>query len=1219
MRLVTIKNPFNPYQDRVIEQINIEKGLTVEKLLKDKTIPGMELKCTVNGETPKPGRELIKSDFVVISPVVAKGGKNIFAMVAMIALAVVAPMVGAWAASGVWGTSMSALSGGALFTACIVSTAVMFLGAYVISRFTSTKADTGSSGTTDPTYSWSGVQTMEGQNNPIQNIYGKVKTAGQTIGKYVSTYDNKEYLNWLICAGNGPLNISDIKINDNPVSYYSGMSVEVRSGTNDQSVISNFNDTFFTKTLGYELNSTARTDTAQGNATQGLIVKIEFSNGLYYANDDGGLDEAWVELEIDYRLSGGTWVNLITPGTRVSGNVSSAIRREFRVDGLGAGTYEVRAWVTNRSHATDDSRASVKCYWTGLTSIVYDDFSYPNRALVAIRALATDQISGSPTISFIAERPTVYVWNPNTSAYEQKPANNPAWACYDYVHQCSYLLNLNTGAYEYEVRGAAKELMLYDQFAAWAAFCDAKNLHINYADATVGRLMDKINQSYAPIGRGYVVWFGTKCGCIWDCVKQPVQMFGMGNIKAGSFKEDFMQTSDRANCIELTYNDAAANYERQTVTVYSDDYDDADAVAKTTSITYDGITSYEQAVRTAKYLLYCNKYLVRTVTFEADVDAISCTIGDVILVSHDVPRWERSGRIYKVDGAKLTLTCEDLTDLTKSYCIMYRTTDDVIHEQSCTVSSSADGYTVITIGGDTGNYTGGGTPEVNDVFSLEVVNVGVKPFAVRSITRAQDYTRKIECIEYNANIYNENYNIPAINYSEEKYLPTNVQQLSASQVAYKDASGFSRCVMYASWVLPAGAQPCKYTVLLSKDGINYYVVKSNISSNSIQLDVEIETNYWIKVISVLGVNLSTGTIAGPISKGIDTIPPDVNELGVEKLASGTRRYYWNFDYPVPNDIAGFRIKHIQGTSLNWEQASEVAEGLITAQPYEAKSLRDGTHTIMIKAVDNYGHESENVAHVLIDLGDTLKENVLEEHDLSANSWSLVTSNGYVDPDTGYLMSGDSNTMWSSDSQSSMWSSDKKTAMWGNTRYNELTINSTINVSCGGQFGVDFGGDNLLSLNYRLNHDNPFWKRESDSFWGLASDNFWKIYRTMWFLFSAKSKVNAGDVLEINGTAPASTTARTVIKKLTPYIDVPDRSEHFENLTVPVDGLELPVKTPNYYTVAVRIDSVSGNTELLQPKIVTRQPCVIKIINASGTSVSAVCDITWQGYEKEVVS
>lgn len=66
-----------------------------------------------------------------------------------------------------------------------------------------------------------------------------------------------------------------------------------------------------------------------------------------------------------------------------------------------------------------------------------------------------------------------------------------------------------------------------------------------------------------------------------------------------------MQTSDRANLVEITYTDAASDYSRQTVCIYSDTYDQEEE-EKAAQITYDGITSYEQAYREGVYQLYCN-------------------------------------------------------------------------------------------------------------------------------------------------------------------------------------------------------------------------------------------------------------------------------------------------------------------------------------------------------------------------------------------------------------------------------------------------------------------------------------------------------------------------------------------------------------------------------------------------------------------------------------
>lgn len=298
--LVIVKNPFEPWNGREIKKI--VPGDTVQQLLSGYQLPGLEMMASVNGYTVAPETVIQDNDIVVICPVVGKGGKNILGLIASIALSVVAFGVGGIfsdvANPGMWA------AGAAHFTTMsyIAMAAVMFIGNTLIGRAFGGKPDTGKyEGTTEATYSWNGVSTMEGQNNAVALTYGTVMSGGQSIAKNVQVIDNEEYLNWLVAAGEGPLVISDIKINDNDVAYYTGMTVDVREGTNTQEVIPNFNDTFFTKTLGYQLLETERIDTAQGNATEGLAVKVEFNGGLYYANDSGGLSEAWVKLLGEYR------------------------------------------------------------------------------------------------------------------------------------------------------------------------------------------------------------------------------------------------------------------------------------------------------------------------------------------------------------------------------------------------------------------------------------------------------------------------------------------------------------------------------------------------------------------------------------------------------------------------------------------------------------------------------------------------------------------------------------------------------------------------------------------------------------------------------------------------------------------------------------------------------------------------------------------------------
>ena len=946
-KLCIVKNPFNPAQGREIKPMG--HGITVEQLIREYQPHGeIVLKATVNAKSVDDKYVIQDGDFVVLYPYIGKGhGKRLFSIVAMIGLSLAAG----------WAGGLVTKLGGTAFLSNLASAAVMFIGGAIISHFTPrANMDRGKydDGKNTATYSWNGPQVMEGQNNAIPVIYGKVKTAGQSIGKYINNDGDKEYLNWLIAVGEGPLAISDIKINENPASYYKGVEVYTREGTNDQEIIPNFNDTYFTKESNYKLDGTERIVSVQGNGTQGIIVSVEFPNGLFYANDKGGLDTAWVELDCGWRKKGDKdWISFFPAsynpppkvkweplakifgkgktsntsqtktGIRVSGATSSAIRRQWRVDNLDAGEYEVMVKITERSHDENSNRASVKAYLTGVSSIVYDDFSYPNVALVGLRALATDQLNGTPSVSFMVERKNVWVYNPHSMMYEERPANNPAWASYDYVHQCRRIKNIHTGEYEFVVEGADKRLMLYDQFKEWADFCEEKKLYINYCDDSEGRLMDKVNTNIAPVGRGYVLWFGTKCGCIFDSVKEPVQMFGMGNIVSGTFQEDFLQTSDRANAIELTYTDADNDYNRSTIMVYGKNYDDDDAVQKTTSVTYDGITSYKQAYRTAKYLLACNEYMVRTVSFEAGVDAIACQVGDMILVSHDVTRWAYSGRIEKVEGTTLTLPCE-LEDLTKNYKIIYRTQDDVIHEKNITIKSSKDGWTACTV--STWNND---APQADDVFDISYVETGAKPFVVKSITRTQDLVRKIECTEYNENIYNENYDIPPKDYSMDAVNLQNVIGLTGKQSAYIE-NDVKVCKLYASWALPNGATECKYEIQLSTDNNTFTTVRNFYPYKSVTLDTEFGKSYYIKVISLYGGKQSTGSVYGPIDPAVTEAPPVQNLYAYNRYRDqndGKSRYDIVVKWTVPSGPSYSQAQVWYKTDHDQVDAIVVKEGV----------------------------------------------------------------------------------------------------------------------------------------------------------------------------------------------------------------------------------------------------------------------------------------------------
>lgn len=1297
VKVIFVKNPFSPARDRVIklsEAADRPLNFYTEEFTKQ--LPNQEAWIQIDGRKVDAVVEDIsklpvkRDSVIVVMPRVAKGGKSILGLIAVIALSVVAMGVGNVLAGG------SLFAGGAAWGAAsyIGAAAVMFLGNSLVSRFFAPKIDAGKYGDKeDPTYSWSGVSTMDGQGNGIAITYGKVKSGGQSIMKFTSNDGNDQYFNWLVAAGEGELSISDIKLNSNPVENYESVTLDIRNGTNDQDVIQNFNDTILTKSVAYEIaNNEWRTDQLEGNSTEGIIIEVECQNGLYHANDNGSLGTAWVDIRAQYALVGSDdWTTFVQAGryaknnalgavvvdssrrndkyrviissakdsdgyvidnqirvrvgekifdgesktitkgetgtidiygfrfdkakllaaskglytiemadseNRITGAKAGNVRRQFRVDNLPAGRYKVRVTVTDRSAKIDSSRDAVRIWWTQLSSIIYDDFCYPGVALLGIKAKATDQLSGGqPQLEFFKERATIYAWNPATQAYEGKAANNPAWAAYDFIHGAERLMDINNHAYVYEYKGVPKELMLYDQFKQWADNCDRLNLKINLEVTTLKDFWTIVNQDIAPVGRGMVVQFGTKFGCIYDHATQPVQLFTMGNIVQGSFSLSYLSTDERADSIELTYVDAEKEYEKTTLTIYSDDYDTLDIPNQPTQIAMHGITSYEQAYREGKYQLYCNRLLTKTISFKADVEAIGCMVGDVIQVAHDVPQWSISGRVLEVldDGSViLPIDPDEITMSTDQYDLMIRSSEDnTLTTYSLTSLSGAYGEVKAVAVGNKINAEDG------DLFSLGKVESVVKPFTVTGITRSKDLEYTITAIEYADGIFDENYTIPP----KDTTIITDpnavdVINLDAHQVGWKDKLGRQMSHLYISWAMPEGAQADSFTVLLSKDTGRTWSVLTTTTNMSAEADVTAYTVYYVKVITNYRLRQSSGAVCGPVSEGSDELPPNVTKLDVEVLHNGTRRYYWDFDYPNPNDIAGFRFKYIQGSVANWNTGFLVQDGLITAQPYETATVRQGVHTIMIKAVDNAGQESANFATCLVDFGEPLEDNVLYKLDFSSNHWSNIQTSGSVMLD-GYIHSKQNSTHYIAPSNY-YW--DSPTAnFWGSLMYQDFYVEATLTAPASGNFYVLYDIVNAANILYKV----------------IDRDNIYKQYST-------KFKVNAGERISLRFEAPSG-SEETVLKKLIAVIDVPDREEHFEKLVIPAEGLELPIVTPNYQTTAVKIDSISSTLQgTYQLDIVSRTPCKIRfyrINNDAGWSrdpVAVTADVTWQGFEKEVL-
>ncbi|HWR42551.1 host specificity factor TipJ family phage tail protein [Sporomusa sp.] len=295
IRITVLKNPFN-HTDKEIHACEHIPGKTAYEYVQPYIMGLDDYVVSINGNVAEDTKEQIinSDDWIAVCPVVGKSGSSWFRSFASI---IVGNVLGA-----VLGTI---IPNGSYFWSAVRSATVNMIGGSLINHwFPAAKPDRYE---VNPSYNWSNAQPLTEQGNALAVTYGTMRTAGQVLAQHVSSDGEKQYLNLLLCGGEGPLDsISDIRINDNPISYYKGIAPEIRLGTNDQTVIANFNDTYVDQALAYEINNdnTWITHQTEGNAVEGLEITLEFPYGLYYAKDSGGLGNASVTLQAQYNKVG---------------------------------------------------------------------------------------------------------------------------------------------------------------------------------------------------------------------------------------------------------------------------------------------------------------------------------------------------------------------------------------------------------------------------------------------------------------------------------------------------------------------------------------------------------------------------------------------------------------------------------------------------------------------------------------------------------------------------------------------------------------------------------------------------------------------------------------------------------------------------------------------------------------------------------------------------
>ena len=140
----------------------------------------------------------------------------------------------------------------------------------------------------------------------------------------------------------------------------------------------------------------------------------------------------------------------------------------------------------------------------------------------------------------------------------------------------------------------------------------------------------------AKCGRGTILKSGgANIKAVWESPKEVTGMFTSATMLAGSFIRSQANPKMRPNIAEISYLNAAKDFEKDTAKVEATDALLAGIPPKTTKTFMKGVTDSNQAYREATRALWKARSKTQVLTFETGMDGHPVEIGDRVWIHHE--------------------------------------------------------------------------------------------------------------------------------------------------------------------------------------------------------------------------------------------------------------------------------------------------------------------------------------------------------------------------------------------------------------------------------------------------------------------------------------------------------------------------------------------------------------------------------------------------------
>lgn len=464
---------------------------------------------------------------------------------------------------------------------------------------------------------------------------------------------------------------------------------------------------------------------AAGTSANAIGFDVVLPRGLYYANDNGGLDARSISFTAQLReVDGagspiGSWVTVAT--ATISLATTTPQRYSYRAS-VAAGRYEAR--LARTSIKDTDTRTGNDIAWAGLRAYMPGVQNYGNITVLAMKMRASNQLSvqSSRRINVVATR-KLPAWN-GTTWSAAVATRNPAWAIAD-ICMASYGMGLLSSRID-----ANGLLSLANTLSTRGDYFDA----IYDAQQPCWESLTQI----ARCGRALPYLQGGSVYVARDAAATvPVAMFSMRNIIKNTFKLSYLLPNEEtADAVDIEYWDNGTFQPKQVRAALAGSTEST--VAKRQLF---GCSTRAHAWREGMYMAAANRYRRRMLSFQTEMEGFIPTVGDLIAVQHDMPQWGVSGELTAWDSVNLVATLsEPVTFGTGTHYMALRKRDGSV-DGPIAVAAGVDDYHVVfliapTITPDVGlsrertHFAFGAA----DAMYIEAKVLGIKP---RSLERVE--------------------------------------------------------------------------------------------------------------------------------------------------------------------------------------------------------------------------------------------------------------------------------------------------------------------------------------------------------------------------------------------------------------------------------------------------------------------------------------------------